>query len=287
MKNFWNEWKWLPTLLVGCVILGVSFNAFLQPNEINGGGLAGLSQILVEWTGFGTVGLYTAIMNVPLFLIGGKKIGKKFFFGSLVGVVVLSVLFDATAFIRLPQTDTLLGALYGGVTVGIGMGFVYKSTVSTGGTDIIVRLVKRTYPNFSIGSITLALDLFIAVLTGIVFKDFSKTLYSIVVLFVASKVIDAVIYSFDYSKVAMIITPHYEKMANAIDTELHRGVTYLKGQGYYSGNNTNVILVALKRQQVSELKELASRVDPTAFIIIQEAHQVLGDGFKRYNKDDL
>ncbi len=287
MKKVWNDWKWLLSLLIGCVILAVSFNAFLMPNEINGGGLTGLCQILVELTGFGSVGLYTALINIPLFLIGGKKIGKRFFFGSLVGVAALSVLFDATAFIPIPETEPLLGALYGGVTVGIGMGFVYKSTVSTGGTDIIVRLLKRTYPNFSIGSITLALDLTIAVLTGIVFKDFSKTLYSIVVLFVASKVIDAVLYSFDYSKVAMIITGQYEKMAAAIDTGLHRGVTYLKGQGYYSGNDTKVILVALKRQQVAELKDLASRVDPNAFIIIQEAHQVLGDGFKRYNKDDL
>lgn len=287
MKNFWNEWKWLPILVIGCVIFSLGFNAFLAPHDINCGGLSGLAQVLVEWTGVGTVGIWTAAMNVPLFILGGKKIGKKFFVGSLVGMISMSVSLDLLSNIQMFQTETLLGALYGGVVTGIGMGMVFMSGVSSGGTDIVVRLVKLRKPNFSIGSISLIQDFMVAILTGVVFHDFTKTLYGGVVLFVSSRVIDAVIYSFDYSKVALIISKKNEEIAAMIDRKLRRGVTYLNGQGYYHKNDTKVILSAIKKQQVADLKAMASEIDPDAFIIIQEAHQVLGVGFHRYSKDDL
>lgn len=287
MKTFWKEWKWLPMLLLGCLVVAVGFDMFLAPNEINGGGLSGLAQVLVEWTGIGTVGINSIIMNIPLFIIGGKRIGKKFFVGSLIGMVSMSVFIDLFDFIRLPEIDLLLCALYGGVMIGLGMGLVFMSGVSSGGSDIIVRLVKLSYPNFSIGSITMAMDLAVAILTGVVFKDFTKTLYSILVLVVCSKVIDMVLYSFDYSKVALIISGKFEEIAEGISEKLDRGVTYLHGQGYYHKKDMKVILTAIKRRQVAELKELAAEIDPDAFVIIQEAHQVLGDGFRRYSKDDL
>lgn len=287
MKNFWNEWKWLPILVVGCIVFSLGFNVFLAPHDINCGGVSGLAQVLVEWTGIGTVGIWTAAMNVPLFILGGKKIGKKFFFGSLVGMISMSVSLDLFANIPMFHTDILLGALYGGVVTGVGMGMVFMSGVSSGGTDIVVRLVKLRKPNSSIGSISLTVDFMVAILTGIVFHDFTKTLYGGVVLFVSTRVIDAVIYSFDYSKVALIISNKNDEIASMIDHKLQRGVTYLNGQGYYHKNDTKVILSAIKKQQVSDLKAMASEIDPDAFIIIQEAHQVLGVGFHRYSKDDL
>lgn len=287
MKKLWKEWKWLPQVVLGCMVFALGFNLFLSPHETNCGGLSGLAQVLVEWTGLGTVGIWTAAMNVPLFIIGGKKIGKKFFLGSLVGMLTMSVALDTLTFIPVPQTDILLGCLYGGLITGVGMGLVFMSTVSSGGTDIVVRLVKRSNPNFSIGSISLTMDFVVAVLTGIVFHDFTKTLYGGLVLFVCAKVMDAVIYSFDYSKVALIISSKYEEMATMIDSKLQRGATLLRSQGFYQRKDTMVVLTAIKRQQVGDLKAMASEIDPDAFIIIQEAHQVLGDGFHRYSKDDL
>lgn len=287
MKQIWKEWKWLPMVLVGCLIVAVGFDMFLLPNGINGGGLSGLAMVLVEWTGFGTVGILSIIMNVPLFILGGKKIGKKFFFGSLIGMISMSLFIDFFDFIQLPEIEPLLCSLYGGVMIGLGMGLVFMSGVSSGGSDIVVRLVKLSYPNFSIGSITLTMDLMIAALTGIVFKDFTRTLYSILVLVVCSKVIDMVLYSFDYSRVALIISTKYDEIADAISEKLDRGVTFLNGQGYYHKKDMKVILTAIKRRQMAELKELAAEIDPNAFVILQEAHQVLGDGFRRYSKDDL
>lgn len=287
IRNLWQKMKWLPPLVIGCAIFALGFNAFLAPHEINCGGLSGLAQVFVAWTDLGTVGLVAACMNVPLFIIGGKKIGKKFFFGSLVGMVSVSVFLDLFTVIPIPETDMILGALYGGLASGVGMGLVFLSGVSSGGTDIIVRLVKRKWPNFSIGRIALAMDLVVAILTGIVFNDFSKTLYSGITLYVTSAIVDAVIYSFDYSKVALVISPRYKEISDVIVQKLDRGVTLLDGHGYYSGRQTKVVLTAIKRHQVTDLKAMAAQIDPDAFIIIQEAHQVLGDGFGRYSKDSL
>ena len=226
-------------------------------------------------------------MNIPLFIIGGKAIGKRFFFGSLVGMLSMAGFLDLFAAIPAPQTDPILGALYGGMITGVGMGLVFLSGVSSGGTDIVVRLVKLRKRDMPIGRISLCLDVAVALLTGIAFHDFTRTLYGGIALYMSSRVVDAVIYRFDYSKVAMIISPKYEEISEAIDRQLMRGVTLLDGAGYYSRKEIKVILSAIKRQQVTDLKELVTDIDPDAFIILQEAHQVLGDGFSRYSRDDL
>ncbi len=274
-------------IAVGCALFGLGFNLFLVPNELNAGGLSGLAMIIVHVLGIGTVGTVTAIMNLPLFAIGGLKIGKKFFFGSLIGMVFSSVFLDAFAMLPTPQTEPLIGALYGGVICGAGLGLVFVSGVSTGGSDIIVRLLKLKYQNVPIGTISICFDLCVVVLTGLVFWDITPALYSGIVIFVTGQVIDAVVYRFDYSKVALIITKEYDKVAQVISDELERGATFLHGEGTYRHEATKVVLTAVKKQQLADLKRLVVEIDPDAFIIVQEAHQVLGDGFSRYSKDAL
>ncbi len=274
-------------IAVGCALFGLGFNLFLVPNELNAGGLSGLAMIIVHVLGIGTVGTVTAIMNLPLFAIGGLKIGKKFFFGSLIGMLFSSVFLDAFAILPTPQTEPLIGALYGGVICGIGLGMVFVSGVSTGGSDIIVRLLKLKYQNVPIGTISICFDLCVVVLTGLVFRDITPALYSGVVIFITGQVIDAVVYRFDYSKVALIITKEYDKVAQVISDELERGATFLHGEGCYRHEATKVVLTAVKKQQLADLKRLVVEIDPDAFIIVQEAHQVLGDGFARYSKDAL
>ena len=165
--------------------------------------------------------------------------------------------------------------------------FVFAAGVSTGGSDIIVRLLKLRWRNVPIGVISMAFDSCVAVLTGLVYGDIRVALYSGVAIFVTGKVIDVVVYRFDYSKVALIITKEYDAVVQAISDKLERGATFLHGEGTYSHTQTKVILTAIKRQQMAELKALVVELDPNAFIIMQEAHQVLGDGFLRYNKDSL
>lgn len=180
-----------------------------------------------------------------------------------------------------------MGALYGSALCGFGLGIVFMSGTSTGGSDILVRLLKLKYRNVPIGQISLCFDALVVTLTGLVFHDVTKALYTGIAVFVCSQVIDAVVYRFDYSKVALIISSQYEQIAYEIGTKLDRGATFLNGEGSYSHTPTKVVLAAVKKQQVTELKELVTAIDPNAFIIVQEAHQVLGDGFSRYSKDSL
>lgn len=287
MKNMRKHTIALVKMIVGCACFALGFDLFLEPNAINTGGLTGLSMIIVKLSGKGSIGLLTALFNLPLFVFAGAKIGKKFFFGSLVGMFLSSVFIDLFAKIPTPVTEPLVGALYGGALCGLGLGIVFSNGGSTGGSDIIVRFLKLKSPNTPIGTIAICFDMLVAVLTGIAFRDITRTLYSGVVIFLAGQVMDAVVYRFDYSRVALIISKDYEKISAAIASELDRGATYLHGEGVYTHTDTKVILTAVKRQQLAELKQLVVEIDPNAFIIVQEAHQVLGDGFLRYSKDAL
>lgn len=271
----------------GAMLFGLGFNLFLLPNGLNAGGISGLAMTLVQLGGFGSVGVITAVVNLPLFALAGSKIGKKFLVASLLGMILSAVSIDALSLLPKPATEPLVGALYGGVICGFGLGTVFSAGASTGGSDIIVRLIKLRNPNFAIGAISSCFDLAVAALTGIVFRDVNRALYSGVAIFITGRVIDAVVYRFDYSRVALIISKEYESIARAVIGQLDRGVTYLYGEGCYSQKNTKVILTAVKRQQLAELKALVSAIDPDAFVIVQEAHQVLGDGFSRYSKDSL
>ena len=271
----------------GCALFGLGFSLFLEPNGLNAGGLSGLAMVLVHLTNFGTVGIITALMNIPLFILAGMKVGKKFFVGSFVGMAFSSLFIDLFAKIPAPELEPLICCLYGGAVCGVGLGFIFAAGVSTGGSDIIVRLLKLRWRNVPIGVINICFDTGVAILTGLVFWDISVALYSGVAIFITGQVIDIVVYRFDYSKVALIITKQYDAVAEAISDKLERGATFLHGEGTYSHQDTKVVLTAIKKQQLAELKALVADLDPDAFIIVQEAHQVLGDGFKRYHKDSL
>lgn len=287
MSKLWHELKWVGATILGSAMFAAGFALFLQPNNMNSGGISGLAMVVVELLDFGSVGTLSILINLPLFLLGGIKIGKRFFLGSLLGMVLSSVLIDMIAVFPMPQTDPLIGAIYGGVVCGLGLGIVFTAGTSTGGSDILVRLLKLRFRNVPIGQISMSFDAVVVVLTGLVFGDVRNALYTGITVYLCGKVIDGVVYRFDYSDVALIISSEYEQIAKAIGEKLDRGATFLHGEGSYSHKDTKVVLAAVKKQQMAELKELVMEIDPKAFLIVQEAHQVLGDGFSRYNKHSL
>lgn len=287
MREFQKKFGWILTTILGSLLFSLGFDLFLMPHELNAGGVSGLSMVIHKLFPFASVGILQVLINLPLFLLGGLKIGKKFFLGSLLGLTSSSLFIDLFSLLPVPETEPLLGLIYGSLLCGVGIGIVFAGGTSTGGSDILVRLLKLRLRNVPVGQICLCIDLSVAVLTGLVFRDVTKSLYTGVTVFLTSKVMDMVIYRFDYSKVALIITGEYEAVAKAVGEKLSRGTTYLYGEGAYSGRQTKVVLTAVKRQQLSELKELVTDLDPDAFIIVQEAHQVLGDGFTRYSKNSL
>ena len=287
MKNLRSAFFWAARIFLGCALFALGFDLFLEPHSISAGGISGLSLVLIELLGFGSVGVVSGLINLPLFFLGGWKVGKKFFWGSLLGTVFSSLLLELGTYLPVPTAEPLLSALYGGVLVGAGLGIVFVAGGSTGGSDIVVRLLKLRYRHLPIGTISMWFDAVVAALTGLVFQDMTKALYTFVAIFATSKVLDAVVYSFDYSKVALIITPCHDQVVDAIARKLDRGATLLHGQGGYTRRDTEVVLTAIHRQQIAQLKQLVVDIDPDAFIIIQEAHQVLGDGFSRYHHDSL
>ncbi len=288
MKAVWDKYGWILATIAGSAIFAFGFAIFLQPQNLNAGGISGLAQIVVELLDFGSVGTLSILINAPLFILGGLKIGKRFFFGSALGMVLSSLLIDLFyAMWGGLVLEPLVCVLYGGVCCGLGLGVVFVCGTSTGGSDILVRLLKLKYRNVPIGQISMYFDLVVVALTGLVFQDVTKALYTGITVFLCGQVIDAVVYRFDYSKVALIITKDHEEVAQEIARKLDRGATFLHGEGSYSHAPTKVVLTAVKKQQLAELKELVTRIDPKAFIIVQEAHQVLGDGFSKYSKDSL
>ena len=274
-------------ILAGSALFALSFNIFLQPAHINAGGVSGVGQLLTSLTGLGSVALWSFILNVPLFLAGLRSIGRSFFLGSLAGMLLSSLFLGLTEALPVPELEPLMRAVFGGAGTGAGLGLVFLAGASTGGSDIAARLLRPALPELPIGRLMLIIDVVVVALTGLVFGDVSRALYSAVCLYVCSIVIDSIIYGFDYSNMAIIISDHYEEIGKAINSRLDRGVTVLEGRGFYTGHEKNVLLSAMKKRQAAELKALVSEIDPDAFIILSDAHQVLGDGFKRYNKMEL
>lgn len=287
MSSMYRKFGWLAATIAGSAVFALGFSLFLEPNEINTGGISGLAMIAVHLLHNGSVGTMSVLLNLPLFILGGVKIGKRFFAGSLIGMVLSSLLIDFFDLCSFPRQDILVSAIYGGVLCGLGLGIVFASGTSTGGSDILIRLLKLRWRNVPIGTINMCFDAGVVVLTGIVFGDVSKALYSGVVVFITGQIMDLVIYRFDYSKLALIVSDRPERIAEQISRVLDRGATYLYGEGSYSHSKKKIVLTVVKKRQLAELKELVMQEDPGAFVIVQEAHQVLGEGFSHYSRDAL
>lgn len=274
-------------ILLGSVVFAVGFDVFLRPADLNGGGLSGLGLILTEVTPMRTIGLFVAVCNLPLFAIGWRTLGRRFFLGSLWGMASSSALLDLFVLLPAAEVEPMVAALYGGALSGLGIGIIFLRGASTGGTGLAARLLRQRFRRFPIGQLMLAIDCAIAVLNGIVFRDMNCTLYSAVALAVSSVVTDAVIYGRSDSSVAMIVSARWREMADAIAQKLDRGATLLSAEGAHTGEPRMVVMCAVSAAQVSRLKALAAEVDPDAFVILQKARQVLGKGFGRYDHNEL
>lgn len=283
-KTIWREVRFLGLVLFGSVCYAIGFDLFLMLHQVNAGGVSGASMLICAALGWdGGVGILTLGINVPLFLLGYRYLGKRFFAGSIVGTIATSAFIELFARIPAPQTDIMLGVLYGGVLVGLGLGVVFYAGASTGGVDIIASLLRKKFRSISVGNLMLAVDSAVIILTGVVYRDINKTLYSALTLFLCTTVLDAVIFGLNDSTVALIISDSYAVIAREIEDKLARGVTMLSGYGGYTGAEKMVLLVAVRKQQTTQLKMLVERIDPEAFLILQRSHQVLGNGFGRYS----
>ncbi len=274
-------------IMVGSAMFALGFDLFLQPNHMNVGGVSGAGQLISHATGIGSVAFWSVLINLPLFLLSLRRVGRSFFLRSLTGMLSLNVFLEVFTLLPLPRTEPLLAAVCGGLLAGTGGGLAFTAGGSTGGTDVAARLLRPSLPNLPIGKIMFSIDLVIVALTAVVFRDINNALYSAVTIYVCSIAVDTVVYGVDHCAVALIVSDQWEEICRGITGILARGVTVLKGSGYYSGKEKRVVLSAVRKRQVTELKRLVTEADPGAFIILQESHQVLGEGFRHYNKLDL
>lgn len=268
-------------ILMGVLLTAVGLDMFLVPNRIAAGGVSGIATIVHYVVGW-PVGTVMLVINLPLFIIGVRQLGLVMGIRSLFGTITLSLLVDLLAALRLPVPthDPLLASLYGGIIVGVGIGIVFRNKGTTGGTDLAAAIINN-YMKLSVGVVLFVIDGSVIIAAGLVFKSAELALYALLTVFLTARVIDIVQEGFSNTKAALIISNTPEEVANAILKKLDRGVTSLMGRGMYTGAERDIILSVVTRAEISVLKDLVHAIDPKAFVILTDVHEVLGEGFKR------
>ncbi len=268
------------TILLGGIICGASYNIFIIPHKMLSGGLSGIALIINYVTG-AKPGLLIFIMNIPIFLFGYKYVDKEFIFLSLIGTVSFSFFIDYFSFLqsKIYIEDIMLSSIYGGLFVGFGLGIVFRNRASLGGVDIVAVIIKKHF-SINIGSTSLIIN-FIIVATSSFIYGIRPAMYTLITMYVSSKVLDKVQEGFDIRKQVMIITNNEEKMGMEIINRLHRGVTYLEGEGAFTRNKKRVIYCIVTLNQLAKLKQIVKETDPYAFMTVNDTAEVLGRGFSK------
>ena len=274
-------------ITLGSILYALAYNIFYAPNLVAMGGLTGLGQVLNAIIPALPVGTMVFIMNVPLFFLGWKYIGGHLLVSSLYAMTFSSFAIDVLDMIyRFPPMDTMLAAIFGGALLGAGIGLVFSKGATTGGTDLIARLLKLKFAWLPMGTLVLIPDFIVIALAAMAFNKVETALYGVVSLYITTKVMDTVLYGLDSSKVAYIISDSCKAITDAV-IAMDRGATILHGEGAYSGDEKKVLMVAFKQKEIVPLKEKVNEIDPRAFLIVCDAHDVLGEGFRTYSKDDI
>jgi len=274
-----------------CVLYSMSIALFLNPNGLAPGGVSGIAIIINHLTGFPT-GLMIVLINIPLLLIGCFAIGKWFLIKTVYAIALSSVLIDLWPKILpsslIPVTeDKLLAGIAGAVLLAIGVGVLFRCGGSTGGTDIITKLLRRRFRSLKTGVIFLILDSIIVTVSAIAFRNVEIALYAGIALFISSRIIDVVLYGTDGAKLLIIISRNHETIAKRLMEEADVGVTYAHGYGAYTGAETRVIICAVKKHLFPTVKDLVKWEDPTAFMIVSSASEVFGKGYKAHGAEEL
>lgn len=265
-------------IIFGAILMGVGIEEFLVPNKILDGGIVGISIILSHLTGV-KLGIFIFVLNIPFFFIGYKQIGKTFALSTLLGIAVLSVTTTLLHNVPVFTEDLLLATVFGGIVLGVGVGIVIRYGGSLDGTEIMAILINKKIP-FSVGEIIMFFNVFIFAIAGFVF-GWDRAMYSLLAYYIAFKTIDIVIAGLDESKSAWIISEQHEEIGETILARLGRGVTYLKGEGAYTGDDKKVIFCVITRLEEAKLKEIVQEIDPSAFLAVANISEVRGGRFKK------
>ena len=270
------------------VVFALGFDWLYVPNNIGLGGMTALGQmvnVLIPSIPIGTVVL---VANIPLFLMGWRFLGGNVLISSLYAMAATSILVDVFASLfSFSPMDPILAAVFGGAVTGLAIGAIFAQGATTGGTDLIARLLKIPFGWLPMGKLLMAVDLVLLAAVSIVFRSLYSAMYGLIALYISSLVMDWVLYGMDTSKVAYIVTSCSKEISQSIFDQLDRGVTILHGEGAWSGEERPVLMCAFKQRQIVTLKQIIQQCDPEAFMVVCNAHEVLGLGFRRYQQNEI
>ncbi len=266
---------------IGCGIYSAAVVVFTDPNRISPGGVTGIALLLQHFFSL-PAGVMVFVLNIPLIIIGFIKFGGRFIINTAIATAIMSLTLDGAAYILAPYyTDGILASLFGGIMMGAGLSLVLLHGATTGGADIAAKLINSRFPYLSMGRIILFIDLAVVSVSALAYKNFESALYSVISLYVASHVLDTLLYGTDKGKLMHIITNKPKEISDAVFCELHRGLTRLQAVGGYTGEERAVLLCATRPSEISTLQKLIRTTDPNAFLIISDAGAILGQGFKK------
>ena len=266
-------------ILLGSAIFAVGIQWFFHPAALLSGGVTGIAMVINYLTSAPT-GVMLAALNLPLFVIALKKYGWRFMGGSLLGTIASSLFIDLLSLVNISVTaEPLLAAIYGGIITGLGLGIVYSTGSTTGGTDILAKLIREKFPYVNFGTMILVLDAVIIAAYALIFGKYENAMYTVIAVYIAARVIDLVLYGASQSKLCHIISEYSDEIKAAIVDKLNRGVTVLSGKGAYSGQDKQILLCVVKRQQIVEIKKIVKNIDKKAFVIVTDTRDVFGEGF--------
>ena len=266
-------------ILTGALVAGLGINMFLEPIGIAPGGISGIAVVISYiFRGKLPVGVLTFILNLPLFIIGYKCIGRQFILKSVIGTALFSFMLDLTSsFGNLLKGDNkLLYALWGGAAIGCGFGMIFRGGASTGGTDIIARLMQKKINMMTMGKAVLWLDFIFLAIVAFVYKSIEAALYTGVAVFVASKVVDTIESGINYAKEVVVFTEQPEEMSKDIINRLRRGVSVIEAKGMYSKQKKYMVVCVVYNRQVTDLRKIVNKYDSNAFVIIKEVRETTG-----------
>ncbi len=293
-KLFSKKWFISYSLIViGSIILAAGFVFFISPYKFVPGGVYGIAivihymtQGLFSWAPTGLpIGMMGLIMNIPLTIIGIRILGPRFGVKTVVGFVLTSIFMDAITFLfgEAPlvtgDSAALLSSIFGGILVGLGLGLIFKSKATSGGSDIVAMILAK-YTKLPLGQLMIYVDSAIVLIGLVVFADWKIPLYSWIVIYITGKTIDIVLQGMSVDKTLFIVSDKFVEIRDRIINDLHRGGTYIPGKGMYNGGDKTIIFTVVNRREMALLQEYIHEIDPTAFLTVLEANEILGEGFK-------
>ncbi len=267
-------------IIIGALFIAIGTAFFLLPNQLSSGGFSGITTIIYYLIGF-PMGTTMIIINLPLFIIALLKIGKRFFFKALVGTAVLSIFLNAFEGVSAITHDRLLASIYGGILIGIGTAIILRANASTGGSELLGNIIASFKPMARTGKLIILIDTIVVILNVLFFREIEVGLYSAIAIYLSGQMIDIIFEGTNFTKMIFIVSNKYEEIAKNIGTKIGRGSTGIYAQGMYHETDKMILWCVASRREIIRIKQIAKKLDEKAFIVISNAREVLGQGFKK------